>query len=79
MSRYDLSRAELAELLSDEPSYRVDQVLDGFYRRLAEPGELTELPRALRARLEAEPQLAMSLRCGAERVADRGIDGEVAV
>ena len=72
MSRYDLSRAELAELLSDEPSYRVDQVLDGFYRRLAEPGELTELPRALRARLEAEPQLAMSLRCGAERVADRG-------
>ena len=51
VSRYDLGREELAALLSDQPSYRVSQVFDGFYRRLAEPGDLTELPRALRDRL----------------------------
>ena len=44
MSRYDLSRGQLAALLSDQPSYRVDQVFDGLYRRLAEPGESDRLP-----------------------------------
>ena len=53
-------------------SYRVNQVLDGFYRRLAEPGELTDLPRALRDRLEDAPEAAMALRCVAESVADNG-------
>ena len=56
MSRYDLSRDDLAALLSDEPSYRVSQVFDGLYRRLAEPGELTDLPKALHARLELLPE-----------------------
>ena len=72
MSRYDLSRAELAALLGEEPSYRVNQVWDGFYRRLAEPGELTDLPRALRDRLGSAPEAAMALRCVAESAADHG-------
>ena len=37
VSRYDLSRDDLAALLSGEPSYRVNQVFEGLYRRLAEP------------------------------------------
>lgn len=72
MSRYDLGREELAALLSDEPSYRVSQVFDGFYRRLAEPEELTDLPRALRDRLQLSPALAPAFRVVTESVADRG-------
>ena len=72
MSRYDLGRDDLAALLADEPPYRVNQVFDGFYRRLAEPRELTDLPRALRERLELAPGLAPAFRCAAESVADRG-------
>jgi 23S rRNA (adenine2503-C2)-methyltransferase len=57
---YDLDRGALAELLAGEPRYRVDQVWDGLYRQLAEPAELTSLPKALRARLDdaAPPALA---------------------
>lgn len=72
MSRYELDRAELASVLGSEPGYRVDQVFDGLYRRLAEPDELTELPRILRARLAADPALAPSLKVVDELVADRG-------
>ncbi len=72
VSRYDLGRDELAALLPDEPSYRVSQVLDGLYRRLAEPAELTDLPRALRDRLELAPALAPAFRCAAESIADGG-------
>ncbi len=72
MSRYDLGRDELAALLVDEPPYRVSQVFDGLYKRLAEPGELTELPRALRVRLELAPELAPCFSQVAESVADRG-------
>lgn len=72
VSRYDLGRDELAALLADEPSYRVSQVFNGFYQRLAEPGELTDLPRALRDRLELAPALTSAFRCAAESVADRG-------
>jgi 23S rRNA (adenine2503-C2)-methyltransferase len=59
-TRYDLDRAALADLLDGEPRYRVDQVWDGLYRQLATPGELTALPKALRARLDDElpPALA---------------------
>jgi 23S rRNA (adenine2503-C2)-methyltransferase len=59
-TRYDLDRGALAELLAGEPRYRVDQVWDGLYRQLAEPAELTSLPKALRARLDdaAPPALA---------------------
>jgi 23S rRNA (adenine2503-C2)-methyltransferase len=59
-TRYDLDRAALADLLDGEPRYRVDQVWDGLHRQLATPGELTALPKALRARLDDElpPALA---------------------
>ncbi|MFN0090739.1 MAG: 23S rRNA (adenine(2503)-C(2))-methyltransferase RlmN, partial [Acidimicrobiales bacterium] len=69
-SRYDLERDELAERLAGEPRFRVEQVWEGLHRRLAEPGELTELPKALRARLEEE--LPAGLRQAAEAVSDRG-------
>jgi 23S rRNA (adenine2503-C2)-methyltransferase len=72
VSRYDLTEDELAGLLSDEPPYRVRQVFDGLYRRLAEPAELTELPRELRDRLQQDPALASAFRCAAESVADGG-------
>lgn len=55
-SRYDTPRAALAELLADEPGYRVDQVWQGLYERGVGPDEMTNLPAALRARLcEALP------------------------
>jgi 23S rRNA (adenine2503-C2)-methyltransferase len=59
-SRYDLDRGALAELLAGEPRYRVDQVWDGLYRQLAEPAELTSLPKALRARLDDEAPPALT-------------------
>jgi 23S rRNA (adenine2503-C2)-methyltransferase len=70
--RYDLSRDDLAALLADEPAYRVRQVWDGLYRRVAEPDDLTDLPRSLRDRLAAAPELAPSLRQELESVSDGG-------
>ncbi|MGH2943951.1 MAG: hypothetical protein ACRDLN_14375 [Solirubrobacteraceae bacterium] len=58
-TRYDLDRDALAELLAGEPRYRVDQVWDGLYRQLAEPSELTSLPKRLRARLDDEARGAL--------------------
>ena len=69
-SRYDVDRAELAALLDAEPAYRADQVWDGLYRRLAEPDELTELPKRLRTELAA--QLPAGLELVTERIADGG-------
>jgi 23S rRNA (adenine2503-C2)-methyltransferase len=59
-TRYDLDRAALAERLAGEPRYRVDQVWDGLHRQLAEPDELTVLPKALRARLAGELPAALA-------------------
>jgi 23S rRNA (adenine2503-C2)-methyltransferase len=73
MSRYDLSRGDLAGLLAGEPSYRVDQVWDGMYRRLAAPNELSELPRPLRAKLAAIPALTPAFSLADEAVSDRGL------
>jgi len=67
---YDLDRDALAELLDAEPSYRARQVWDGLYRRLLRPAEMTDLPRALRERLE--PRLPPALRELACRYADGG-------
>jgi 23S rRNA (adenine2503-C2)-methyltransferase len=71
-SRHDLDRAALADLLAGEPRYRVDQVWDGLHRRALEPEDMTDIPRALRARLADEPALAPALALEAERVSDRG-------
>ena len=59
-------------MLKDEPAYRVDQVFEGLYRRLADPGDLTELPRELRLRLGQSPEMALAFSSVAESVADRG-------
>lgn len=50
-TRYDIDRDQLAELLAGQPRYRVDQVWQGLYEQLAEPDELTTLPKALRTTL----------------------------
>jgi 23S rRNA (adenine2503-C2)-methyltransferase len=72
MSRYDLTRADLAALLAGEPSYRVDQVWDGLYQRGASPEEFTNLPKALRAALSSAEAFAPGLTPVVESVSDRG-------
>ena len=69
-SRYDADPAEVAALLGDQPGYRSRQVWDGLYRRLLEPAEMTDLPLALRRRLDEE--LPAGLTPAAETVSDGG-------
>ena len=63
-TRYDLARAEFAEVLDGEPRYRLDQVWAGLYTQLAAPADITNLPKALRARLDAERPRAQVVRRG---------------
>ncbi|MFP5327500.1 MAG: 23S rRNA (adenine(2503)-C(2))-methyltransferase RlmN [Acidimicrobiia bacterium] len=72
MSRYDLTPAGIAALLDGEPSYRSRQVWSALFERLAEPAEMTELPKRLRDRLESSPEFAPALSLARESVADRG-------
>jgi 23S rRNA (adenine2503-C2)-methyltransferase len=67
---YDVGRAELAALLSDQPPYRVRQVWDGLHRQARRPAEMTDLPAPLRARLEEA--LAPALTECSKRVGDGG-------
>ena len=53
-TRYGATREQIADLLSDEPRYRVDQVWDGLYRGLRAPGEMTNLPRRLRDEIDRQ-------------------------
>ncbi len=69
-SRYDLDRAALAALLAGEPAYRARQVWDGLHRRAAEPAEMTDLPAALRTRLDEALPPALTLV--AESTSDGG-------
>ena len=64
---YDASRDELAVLLDGQPRYRVDQVWQGLYTQLAEPKDITNVPKAMREQLPA-PALTQVVR----RVSDRG-------
>ena len=59
-TRYGIDRGELALLLGGQPRYRVDQVWHGLYSRLESPEEMTNLPTALRRRLEDELPLALT-------------------
>jgi 23S rRNA (adenine2503-C2)-methyltransferase len=70
MSRYDLTRDDLALLLEGEPSYRVEQVWEGIHRQAAGPAELTVLPSGLRRRLETEPAFALAWRVATTSVSD---------
>jgi 23S rRNA (adenine2503-C2)-methyltransferase len=67
---YDLDRDALGQLLEGEPRYRVDQVWQGLYQNFAVPEEMTNLPKALRARLA--DSVAPGLRAVVRRVSDGG-------
>ena len=69
-TRYDADLDALRALLAGEPGYRVEQVWDGLYRRRIGPAEMTELPKALRARLD--DALPAALELIVERVSDGG-------
>ncbi|HEX4905166.1 MAG TPA: 23S rRNA (adenine(2503)-C(2))-methyltransferase RlmN [Acidimicrobiales bacterium] len=69
-ARYDATREDLAALLADEKPFRVKQVWEGLHTRLAEPSEMTELPGALRTRLEHD--LPPALAAAAESASDGG-------
>ena len=68
--RYDPSRNELADLLDGEPRYRLDQVWNGLHERGDDLEDLTNVPKALRARL-AE-QLPLGLTPEHESISDDG-------
>ncbi len=69
-TRYALTRDGLTEVLDGEPRYRLDQLWDGLYTQLADPVDITNLPKALRSRLDAE--LPLALVPVTEQVSDRG-------
>jgi 23S rRNA (adenine2503-C2)-methyltransferase len=69
-TRYDADQRALRTLLEGEPSYRVDQVWDGLYRLLVDPDEMTNVPKALRARVDEA--LPPALHLIVERVSDDG-------
>lgn len=70
MSRYGVTRDELAELLDGEPRYRLDQLWSGLYEQLADPADITNLPKGLRARLDEA--LPTELTSVTESVSDKG-------
>ncbi|MDP9451847.1 MAG: 23S rRNA (adenine(2503)-C(2))-methyltransferase RlmN [Actinomycetota bacterium] len=70
VERYGVERGALAGLLGGEPGYRVDQVWDGLHRRLLDPLAMTDLPLAVRRRLDEE--LRPALGAGQEHVSDDG-------
>jgi 23S rRNA (adenine2503-C2)-methyltransferase len=73
VSRYDVTREQLAELLAGEAPYRVDQVWNGIHGGHADPSELTALPRRLRQQLAAEEVLAPAWSLVAESLSDGGM------
>ncbi len=58
-TRYGVTREGLQTQLVGHPRYRIDQVWSGFYEHLAEPQDLTNLPKALRADLDRLLPLAL--------------------
>ncbi|MCU1488328.1 MAG: rlmN [Actinomycetia bacterium] len=69
-SRYDATKEDLAELLAGEPAFRVGQVWDGLHTRVVAPADMTELPAALRAKVdEALPPALVVAR---ESISDDG-------
>lgn len=59
-TRYDRTRGEIADLLADEPAYRLDQIWEGLYRDCAEPEDWTTLPKTLREHLAADLPRALT-------------------
>ena len=71
VSPWDLDRAAIGELLSDQPRYRVDQVWKGMHEQGLAPSEITTLPKALRA--ELAESLAPALTPSARQVTSDGL------
>ena len=67
---YTPDREEFAALLAGEPRYRLDQVWDGLYTKLAHPTAISNVPKALRDRLARE--LPTSLTEVTRQVNDSG-------
>ncbi|HEY5274564.1 MAG TPA: 23S rRNA (adenine(2503)-C(2))-methyltransferase RlmN [Acidimicrobiales bacterium] len=72
MSRYDLGLDELADLLGDAPRFRAQQLYNGLYTSLAEPGEIHVLPAPIRRELAANEGLKPALLLAREASADDG-------
>ncbi len=70
MTRYGLTRDELTSHLDGEPRYRLDQLWDGLYTQLSDPADITNLPKALRFRLDVD--LPTALSAVTESVSDTG-------
>jgi 23S rRNA (adenine2503-C2)-methyltransferase len=69
-TRYDLTRDQLGEVLHSEPRYRLDQLWNGLYTQLADPVDITNLPKSLRSRLDRE--LPNALAAVTESTSDNG-------
>lgn len=67
---YDASRDRLGDLMADQPRYRVEQVWKGLHEGAKRPLEMTDLPLALRQRLDAS--LPPALTPVTESIADDG-------
>jgi 23S rRNA (adenine2503-C2)-methyltransferase len=52
LTRYDITREQLAGVLDGTPRYRVDQVWSGLYEHFTQPADWTNLPKSLRADLD---------------------------
>ena len=69
-SVYEHDKDQLSELLSGEPRYRVDQVWHGLWTDGLDIGEITTIPKTLRARLQE--QFPSSLEVVNDVQSDRG-------
>jgi 23S rRNA (adenine2503-C2)-methyltransferase len=69
-TRYEMSREQFAELLDGQPKYRIDQIWDGLYTQLANPADITNLPKKLRA--EIAESLPYALTPVAESISENG-------
>lgn len=69
-TRYEAGPGDVAALLAGSPSYRARQAWDALYRRCLDPLQMTDLPLALRHRLDEE--LPAALTPAEELVSDDG-------
>ncbi len=72
MTRYDVTKHELAEMMPGEPAYRSEQVWRGLHLGLSAPEELTVLPLTLRGRLGADARLAPGFELEEEAESSKG-------
>lgn len=69
-TRYQLDRETLGALLSDHPSYRVEQLWKGLYEDGLDIADISTLPKGLRADLDE--MLPVALHHRLERVSEGG-------